>query len=754
LPQTHHTPEEEMAEVPPSSIPIALDKCDTTAFEKYAQTVFGAVLGNTFKPLGGNKDGGADGFLEPDIQEDEKRASVFFQASKEVDTVGKIRRTIKALQKAGREPKTLLYGTSRLVKNIDKIQTDLSDETGVNIRIYDEQFFEQRSNYNGDVQAAFFQHLQPAIMFLEKALAPSYPSQPVLPNAQIVSAFLSQEVERRIGTTQTLESVTDALILWALEETDPDTNKFMTPQEIIDRVEGVIPTAKQFFRGAVESRLKALSTKKEGSRLVNVYQKAGKYCLPYDSRHMLAAHAREDEALKVIVSCGIQERISAACEAPPTTEVTERLVSVIHRVLEVVFETQGFEASRHFLGDVANGESKLADRHIYEVAEEKMVNAGFKLNDNSGLLLAVKQTLRGIFYQSTREERAFCARLARTYILLFTIKNTPEVINYFNTMSKQMTLYVGSDLLVRAISEFYLPPEDQMTVNALKIIKQAGSRLVLTESMLEEVHSHIWGTHLEYNNHYLDVDSYVDLALASQASKILIRAYYYAKLDKDKSGRPTTWTQYLNNFLTPSKLTAPLAEPTMRELRDVLCHRYGLEFEPKEASKGLIDEEEASKLAAGIQEMRAKREEIAENDAHMILRIEAERKKERFSGNPYGYRTWYLTQDSVSNIAFAYCFRSRRDKKFVMRPEFLLNYIAYNPTDEAVRESLKLIFPSVLGVRLGSRLPSNTVTRVLDSIEEAHKVDPARAASIVADLADALKSNRMQGFALKYAPAN
>src|ERR1700722_10634515 len=115
-----------MAEVPPSSIPIALDKCDTKAFEKYAQTVFGSVLGNTFKPLGGHKDGGADGFVEPDIQEDEQRASVFFQASKEVDTEGKIGRTIKALRKAGREPKTLLYGTSRLVKNIDKLQTALT----------------------------------------------------------------------------------------------------------------------------------------------------------------------------------------------------------------------------------------------------------------------------------------------------------------------------------------------------------------------------------------------------------------------------------------------------------------------------------------------------------------------------------------------------------------------------------------------------------------------------------------------------
>ena len=635
-----------MADVPPASIPIALEKCDTTSFEKYAQTVFGAVIGNTFKPLGGHKDGGADGFVDANVQEDTKKPTVFFQASKEIDTEGKIGRTIKALKKAGRDPKTLLYATSRVVRLLDKLQNDLTEDLGVNIRIYDGTFFEQRANFNGDVQAAFFQYLQPSIAFLERALAPSYPSSPILANAQIVSAFLSQEVERRLGTSKTLESVTDALILWALEGTDPETDTFMTTKDIIDKVEAIIPTAKQFFRGAVESRLKVLVRKEDGSRLTNVYAKAGKYCLPYESRQILANHAIEDESLKATVTSSFQQRITGACETPPETAVVDKLVDVLHRVLEIVFETQGFDASRHFLNVETAQAKNLEDKYIDEIAEEEVTRAGFNLNENPELLLAAKQALRGLFYQSTADERAFCARLARTYILLFTIRNTPEVINYFNTMSKHLTLYIGSDLLVRAISEFYLPPEDQMTVNALKIIKQAGSRLILTESMLEEVHSHIHGTNLEYVNHYLEIDSYVDAALASQSSKILIRAYYYAKLNSDNSARPRTWTQYLNNFLTPSKLIAPLSESTMRELKDVLCNRYGLAFVASDDKNGAaVAPADATTLAARIREMRSptKREVLADNDAYMILHIEGERKKERFSGNPYGYRSWYLT---------------------------------------------------------------------------------------------------------------
>lgn len=144
--------------------------------------------------------------------------------------------------------------------------------------------------------------------------------------------------------------------------------------------------------------------------------------------------------MKAKVSSGFQERITAACETLPKTDVVDKLIQILHRVLEVVFERQGFEASRHFLGADGPQTHDTEDRYIYEIAEEELQNGGFDLDKDFHLLLAVKQSLRGIFYQSTTDEPAFCARLARTYILLFTIRNTPEIINYFNSMSKHLTL--------------------------------------------------------------------------------------------------------------------------------------------------------------------------------------------------------------------------------------------------------------------------------------------------------------------------
>lgn len=649
--------------------------------------------------------------------------------------------------------KTLHYATSREVKYIDRLQADLTDELEVNVRIYDVSFFEQRSNLSDDVKAAFFQYLQPALAFLEEALAPSYPSSPMLKDARIVSAFLGQEMERKLGTTRTLEGVCDALILWALEGTDPELDKLMSVEEIIAKVEDVIPSAKRFFRGEVANRLKELTKKQNGTRLVNIYAKGGKYCLPFDSRKVLEEHAVEDESLKSAVTNDFTARVMEASEGRYGTNVVDTLTATIHRVLEVVFEKQGFDAARHFLGNEVSALESLEARSIIEIAEEEMQAVGLKLDKHPDLSMVMRRVLRGIFYSGTDNERAYCARLARTYILLFTVRNTPEIINYFNTMSKNMHLYVGSDLIVRAMSEFYLRPEDQMTVNALTIIKKAGSRIILSEAMLEEVHSHIYASHLEYENHYREVDFLVDDALASQASKILIRSYYYAKLDKSLDKRPKNWTQFLNNFVTPSKLSGSLSLSTMKELRETLCARFGMEFEPREQNGELIDKEEAARLAKKIHEMRgySKREELAENDAEMILRVEAIRKKrERTTGNPYGYKTWYLTQDSVSNIAAAICFKRHVGVKHVMRPEFLINYIAYNPSDQSVRDSLKTIFPSILGVRLGARLDKKILYGVLENIKKAYEVDPARAISIVAEHADALKSDRMRDFAVKY----
>ena len=439
-------------------------------------------------------------------------------------------------------------------------------------------------------------------------------------------ALLGQELERRLNTTRTLEAVYDALILWSLEGTDPALDKLLTEEEITQKMESVIPSAKKFLRGQIKDRLASLATKIDGARRVNIYKKAGRYCLPFDTRQILKEHTIEDEKLKVEVTASFMARLAAYSSGTIDTATLDKIASVLHSTLESVFQRQGLDAARHFLDQESEDQEPIDNRAIIEIGETILKDSDIRKAIQPTILPLMKLILRDLFYASNIVERAYCARLARTYILLFTIRNTPEIIEYFNSMAQHFLLYIGSDLVIRSLSEYYVYPEDWMTLNAFRIIQQSGSKLILSEVTLQEVHSHIYAAHLEYQNTYLEIDHIVDRDLASQCDRILIRAYYYAKLDDSLRQRPQTWSSYLNNFLSSEKMSGSTSDASMRSLKQTLCNMFGFEFEPTDDTVAGIDRDELSVLARKIQELRhgqkARDEILAEGDAIHILRVQ------------------------------------------------------------------------------------------------------------------------------------
>ena len=97
----------------------------------------------------------------------------------------------------------------------------------------------------------------------------------------------------------------------------------------------------------------------------------------------------------------------------------------------------------------------------------------------------VLSILRQAFYTSTEAERIYYGKLSRTYALMFTLRNEPKIVEYFKEMSSNFVLFVGTDIIVRALSEKYLADEDQMTVNMLRILRDAGATLFFTHMTLE-----------------------------------------------------------------------------------------------------------------------------------------------------------------------------------------------------------------------------------------------------------------------------
>jgi hypothetical protein len=121
----------------PDLVKIALDKVEGFQFERFVNDFYPAMVGASFVPLGGVHDGGADAFEGDVIREEADTPTVFYQASVQEDFRAKIRRTVSRLREFGRDPKTLVYVTSRTINLPDTEERQLTRELNVVIQIRD-----------------------------------------------------------------------------------------------------------------------------------------------------------------------------------------------------------------------------------------------------------------------------------------------------------------------------------------------------------------------------------------------------------------------------------------------------------------------------------------------------------------------------------------------------------------------------------------------------------------------------------------
>ena len=727
-------------------------EADPTSFERFAQAFYSALVGKDFVPLGGIHDGGAEGFLDPELFGD-TQARHFLQVSKQEGFRSKIRQTVRRLREVKRNPTSLTYLTSEIIPYIDKEEEALGDELNCQIRIRDGKFIETNVNTNGASIAAFNAYLRPTVQFLLEPGAAPVANRISLHADKTLAVFLRQEVEHRRGHSDLLESVGDSLILWALGETDPDKGIFLTRNEILKRIESTLPSAKHIIRGILDHRLEALNEKNGvQGRQIRFYRKHGQYCLPYETRQIVSAENIEDASLRIAVTDILKQRFGEDTEVVSETDLRHQVVEVCHGVFERIFEKQGLQVAQ-FVADRDQDDdlfTNVADLAAI-VANEK-----FPADDQSLIRRHVIRILRGTFYDSRDEERSYLEKLSRTYILMLLLKNEPKVVEFFKTVSSKFVLYIGTDFIVRSLSEHYLDNENSTTTNLLKILSDAGATLILTEKTVEEVVTHLRAQIFEFEHVYSHLEHRITFEMVEYIDRILIRSYFYARLNPiSDRNPPKAWRSYIEQFAPYPAIRNGKADD---QLARYLCAKYGFQYETTEEMLGGTDAAELDSLKLRILEIRSEygplkdhADVLAYNDALHVLRVYTRRRQSRESspGNRFGFQTWWLTQDSKVRRAAAPLV-AKHKQLFMMRPEFLLNFIAIAPSTQEVVDSYRKVFPSVLGIRLSNRVASHTVTKVLRDANEMWEKDEARSTAIVTELLDALKSDNLKRYELEY----
>src|SRR5690606_38797469 len=94
--------------------------------------------------------------------------------------------------------------------------------------------------------------------------------------------------------------------------------------------------------------------------------------------------------------------------------------------------------------------------------------------------------------------------------------------------------------------------------------------------------------------------------------------------------------------------------------------------------------------------------------------------KEHSSVSEFGLKTWWMTNQSRVLKHTVDLVRKERSQ-FIMRPEFLLNFLSMSPTSNDARESFNNIFPSVFGIQLGHRLKDDVFHNIMNSVRSEER---------------------------------
>lgn len=715
-------------------------------FESLAKKVYSAVYDDEFVPLGGMHDGGADGFYLPHVWVGKKPDTFFqFSVTDSERAKNKVAGTLKSLMKVGRTPRHVIYSTTENLPKQDILISEIFDEYQVLLVIRDNDRLRQIVNSNAKANMLFLEFFRPDIDAVKDSSKSLQGAVNQFVEDPTVFALLDYELKDRFSRDHIQKRILDSLIYWALRDTDPDTEKLLGRLEISEAIRTVFPTAISVLLPLLDARLKELSRKTgENIERIRHYRARDLFCLPFDMRRQLAERAIEESKLQDHFIDSIKMRLRSDAKKALADDVVCLGAELIFDSVHEYFVEQGLILSAYLNNKVETIE--ISDQIVEDQVSRVLAKSKSKSKISPSLIADSMRVLRGIFYDPSDVERQYLGYLCRTSMLFMTLRSAPRMIEYFNQMGGNFCLLVGTDILVKAISEQQLPIEQRQVDGLLRACAELGAKLVLTEPVLNEVFTHLHAADLEYRNHYLPNEAYLSPEQVSECDRILIRAYYFARYS-DGTVR-ISWDKFINKLVDPSALRSK-SEQGRIELRGLLMQRFHMEFLSDEEIETGVNKVEVSALADKLIKARInKNQELSFNDALMVYATYSQRRKHKESANydGFGYRTWWLTKETQVLKFTGALVMKEGGIPYIMRPEFILNFVTLAPKAAHVRKAFRELLPTTVGLQLGQHLKPEVMHQLLAETEEWASLTPERVSVMIGDKINRLKFDRYKQY--------
>ena len=693
---------------------------DGFLFEQLCHGILAARFGHGFKPIGGIHDGGADGSLQ--LFEDDQSKSVIFQCSIQEDLKSKIRQTATRLAKTRPSYARLVYVTSRDCADSDVIEGDLSLEVGKNVRVFDKKWLISqiiahescKNSYLIFVESHFHQFSRPG--------ASTYITN--LDRDPRVFVFLRQQFDEYKGKANLDILLADSLVLLALEGTNPEENIFRNKDNMIVKIRECLGSANAKIENLCVKRLDHLSAKP--NRVINYHKSENGYCLPFDTRVSIKQRSIDDEAMHSAFTDFIEKATNDICPGKSAkfhNAVTKLTVDAI----AALFKKQGVD----FSNCISNSNMKCLED---VVSLEEILDgctspiAGSSADERNSLKRSALSVIRKIIYQGDAPSLEFLRRLSQTYMMLFLTQCDPAVSNHFYTLASKQKVFVCTSILIPALSEIHLPRENRRFYSLLKNATSSGIKLLITPTILQELSSHIKNTILEFENDYVGNEEYwMDRSSVGLIKKILIRSYFYARID----GYVSSFPDFLDAFVSYN------SSDREGELVEWLKGELGIDIVTEDQLDVNINDEEYQQIYQRLKKVKAS-DHQADGDARTILTILKLREKDNAgSTSIFGYSTWWLSLDR-STMRAAQAVLGDRPSCY-MRPDFLVNYIALTPHPQGVDETFTSLFPTLAGASISQHFNPRIQDSVARAVADFRGKSPARVKAIIRTMTDRLK---------------
>jgi len=709
-------------------ISLAIDYVSKTDFELWVQKVLAKTDGIDFAPTGGIHDGGQDGFF----REIDGQPTHYVQITKQEDTRTKVRETVEAIRKE-RTLDQLTLVTSQVEQNRDLLEAKWGQEFSLRLRIHDRSWLLARASLDLSLRDELYGCVRGLLDELNRAT--TVRQQIGRQDRLSIVTYLEAQA-RSLPNSEDFQNIClDTVVYTALQGTDPAEEKFKTSSELESELGHSHSQLLAKSPVRLKDRLEFLSSKQNFPRLRK--HPGDKFALPYEVRSQfgefnLSIQNQEDMFLASFSSRSRDE------EPKLEVELHGKILCLVRHALHETFRRQAINFANSF-----SASSDDANIEVFSIIESLSEELGFSPSENELAQELAASVFRKSCYSSDDSERAFLETLMKYYTVQFVMHGDAVVSQYFTEMSKRLRVYLGTDIIVRCLSETFVKEKSRGMTNALKRIQGSGVTLRITRRTLEEVYSHIHTTYLIFRNDFESWYRNGSLHELMQSDRILIRAFGYAYFEPlGHTRQPRDWSDFLNQFGSASWFSEP--DRNVDDFGSFLIDKFGFEFVELEGVTSKIDTDLAQEIADDILSSRDKGTssgyaKLALNDAQMSLLITAERNErdERITTDLYGYNTWWMTEEAKVLRALR---RRKLPADIVMHPQFLINHLLLDHSSQSGDSGALDLTPTLFGLQITDRVPQPALIEFLDAVRDIGELDDAAQRARIRGAANRLKS--------------